>query len=173
MLKLFGAILVLAAGTMFGFVESSHLVRRPRQIRELTLAFQRLETEIIYGSTLLPEALRSAARPLSPPLAAVFLDAASHMTKGPAPLSAEESWVLAVEDGWRNTSMKADEKETVRQLGFSLGISDREDQVKHIRLAVHQLQAGERTALEEQKRYETMWKSLGVLSAALVVILMF
>jgi stage III sporulation protein AB len=69
--------------------------------------------------------------------------------------------------------MKTSEKEAFLQLGLTLGITDRDDQIKHLRLTASQLQTEELTAWEEQKRYEKMWKSLGLLSATLVVILMY
>ena len=67
--------------------------------------------------------------------------------------------------------MKAAEQSALIRLGATLGISDREDQIKHLRLAMQQLKAEEDAARDDQARYEKMWKSLGVLIAALVVIL--
>jgi stage III sporulation protein AB len=69
--------------------------------------------------------------------------------------------------------MKLPEQEVMLQLGHVLGLSDRSDQVKHLRLAVSQLQAEEVDAREEQRKYEKMWKSLGVLIGGLIVILMY
>ncbi len=61
----------------------------------------------------------------------------------------------------------------MQQLGAKLGLTDRDDQVKHLRLAVNQLRGEEELAKDEQQRYERMWKSLGLLMGALVVILMY
>jgi stage III sporulation protein AB len=58
------------------------------------------------------------------------------------------------------------------RLGTTLGISDKEDQMKHIHLALLQLAAEEDAARDDQGRYEKMWKSLGILIAVLIVILM-
>jgi stage III sporulation protein AB len=172
MLKLTGAILILFAGTMFGFYQALQLSRRPRQIRQLVQALQRLETEISYGFTPLPDALLSVSRQLVLPLSQMFQLAAAKLSD-PSGQSTEESWRYAVESSWQHTAMKSAEQEVFQQLGLTLGMTDREDQIKHLRLTVSQLQAEEFTAWEEQKRYEKMWKSLGLLSAALVVILMY
>nr|WP_313782935.1 hypothetical protein [Paenibacillus larvae] len=51
MVKMLGAVLVLGAGTLYGFVQAMHYARRPKQIRQLHQALQRLETEIVYGYT--------------------------------------------------------------------------------------------------------------------------
>ncbi|WP_438432216.1 stage III sporulation protein SpoIIIAB [Gorillibacterium sp. sgz500922] len=172
MLKTLGALLLLAAGLLFGFHQSLALSRRPKQIRQLALALQRLETEIGYVATPLPDALRASASALSPPLAALFQAAADRMEEPGAGRTAAESWREAVQEGFSRTSMKEPEREALLQLGASLGISDTQDQLKHLRLAVSHLTVEERNASEEEKRYGKMWKSLGVLGAALVVVIM-
>ena len=46
-------------------------------------------------------------------------------------------------DVWTRTSMKQAEQEVVLQLGAVLGLTDRSDQIKHLRLAISQLQTEE------------------------------
>jgi stage III sporulation protein AB len=173
MLKLTGAILILFAGTMIGFYQASRYSSRPRQIRQLILCLQRLETEILYGYTPLPDALRHIGKQAHEPVASIFLTSADLLTDKPSGLTAQQAWQHAVETKWHKTFLKKGEKETMYQLGYNLGISDRDDQVKHLRLAMSQLKGEEQTAREEQQRYEKMWKSLGALAGALVVILMY
>jgi len=68
--------------------------------------------------------------------------------------------------------MREPERSAVIRLGDALGISDREDQIRHLRLAAALLQAEEAGARDEQARYGKMWRSLGFMAALLVVILM-
>ncbi|MCZ8520651.1 MULTISPECIES: stage III sporulation protein SpoIIIAB [Paenibacillus] len=172
MLKLLGAALVLLAGTLFGFHQASQLARRPKQIADLIRLLQRLESEILYGFTPLPEALRRTGGTCAAPVGTLFLEAAGELERSTGQ-SAAGIWHKAVTRSWRATSMKASEREVLLQLGHTLGLTDREDQVKHLRLAVSQLQGESDTARDEQQRYERMWKSLGVLMGALAVILMY
>lgn len=172
MLNVLGALMILFASTMIGFHQSMQLSRRPKQIREMIQSLQRLETEIIYGFTPLSEALQSAGKPFSAPVAAIYIKAANGLDS-PEGWTAEESWKQSVESGWRQTAMKSEEREVISQLGCSLGISDRDDQQKHIRLAISHLQAEEQNASEDQKKYARMWKSLGMLGGALLVILLY
>lgn len=172
MLKLAGAFCIVFAGTMLGFFQALSLSQRPRQIRQFIQVLQRLETEITYGFTPLPEALRSMAATLTGPLAAMLNQAAEGLAGGRGE-TARESWQRAVEDCWSRTAMKSSERDIVSQLGFSLGQSGREDQTKHLRLAISQLQAEEAAASDEQKRYGNMWRSLGLLAGVLIVILMY
>ncbi|MCP3773336.1 stage III sporulation protein SpoIIIAB [Paenibacillus sp. MZ04-78.2] len=172
MLKLLGAMLILLAGTLFGFYQASQLSRRPRQIAELIRMLQRLETEIVYGFTPLPDALRRAARADDSPVGALFAAAAEELGK-PGGRSVQAVWELMVSRGWKTTSMKAAERDILLHLGSTLGLTDRDDQVKHLRLAVSSLQGEADIARDERERYERMWKSLGLLMGALVVILMY
>jgi stage III sporulation protein AB len=172
MLKLFGAALILLAGTLFGWYQALQLSRRPTHIAELIRGLQRLETEIVYGFTPLSEALRSIGERSPGPVGAVFAQAGKELSE-PAGRSARDIWQHVITQQWRNTSMKPSEREIVSQLGATLGLTDRDDQVKHLRLAILQLQGENETAREEQAKYERMWKSLGVLLGALIVIIMY
>ncbi len=69
--------------------------------------------------------------------------------------------------------MGEEEKGIVLKLCQVLGSSNRSDQLHHLDLAQENLQMEENKAREEQETYEKMVKTLGVLSGALLVILMF
>lgn len=172
LLKLLGAAIVLVAGTLAGFFQAQQFATRPRQIRELILALQRLETEISYGFTPLPEALQRIGQGLREPLKSLFTAAAGYMSPQYG-LSAQDSIRKALNAHWRRTSMRSAEREALEQLSGVLGTSDRQDQMKHIALAASQLKHEEAAAREDQAKYEKMSKSLGLLVGALVVILIF
>lgn len=172
MMNVIGAGLVFLSGTFFGFYKASQYANRPKQIRQLIQALQRLETEITYGYTPLPEALGNLALQQSEPLRSMFQEVADRLSAGSGATTLD-SWQQAIQTVWKKTAMKSSERQTLSQLGFTLGISDRQDQIKHLRLAMNQLQSEEDAARDDQKRYESMWRSLGALGGALVVILMY
>lgn len=171
MIKLLGAVLILVAGTLIGFQQASRFAERPRQLRSAAHALKRLETEISYGHTPLPDALLRTAAASPEPIAAILRKAAQGIS-GAEGLSFQESWENAVAEEWRNTVMTGGERAVWLRLGTTLGISDKEDQSKHLKLALSQLKSEEENARDDQARYEKMWKSLGVLLAVLIVILM-
>ncbi|XEC92855.1 stage III sporulation protein SpoIIIAB [Paenibacillus tarimensis] len=171
MIKIIGAMLVLFAGGMIGFQQAARFAARPRQLRQLGFAVSQLETEIGYGYTPLPDALIRAVKTLSEPVAGLFIRAAALLEDAKG-LSFNECWEQAVKEHWQHTAMRENEKAVLLRLGSSLGISDREDQLKHLRLALLQLKSEEDAARDDQARYEKLSKSLGILAAALIVILM-
>lgn len=172
MLKLIGAVLIVLAGTLAGFKRAAQYADRPRHIRGLIAALQRLETEIQYGFTPLPEALRRIGTQSKEPLRGFFIMAAEEMSP-PHNCSAEEGIRRAMDAHWRNASLKGTEQEIFRQLSCTLGTSDRTNQSTHIALALQQLKQEESAAREDQGKYEKVSKSLGLLLGALIVILIF
>ncbi|WP_068616921.1 stage III sporulation protein SpoIIIAB [Paenibacillus tuaregi] len=172
MLKMLGAVLIIAAGTLAGWLKARQFANRPEQIRRLIQALKRLETEISYGFTPLPDALRRIGSQSGHPVKAVLLRAADGMD-GSQSLSAQESVHQAIREEWKHTAMRPAERDVLHQLAYSLGTSDRRDQLKHIETAVRQLEAEESVAREEQSRYEKMFRSLGLLTSALIVILIY
>ncbi|KIL34331.1 stage III sporulation protein AB [Cohnella kolymensis] len=174
MIKFAGILLILFAGTMIGFLQAAKFAARPRQIRQVLHALQRLETEISYGQTPLAEALSRISELVPVPMSRIFADISRSLRPeaSGAGETVSECWQRAVNAGWPSTAMKEAEREAFLRLGATLGGSGREEQLKHIRLAMLQLQAEETTAREDQQRYEKLSRSLGVLGAALVVILL-
>ncbi len=172
MIKLLGALLIVFAGAAIGFNRARLLSNRPRQIRRLVHLLNQLETEIYYGFTPLPRALARLAKQAAEPLSGLLGQAAGNLS-GSSGRTVRECWQQAVDDHWPKTAMKAAERDILSRLGWTLGVTDRDDQIKHLRLAVSQLQSEENTAEEERKRYEKLWKSLGVLAGVLIVILLF
>lgn len=171
MAKMIGATLIILAATLAGWYKARQYANRPRQIRQLIVALKRLETEIMYGFTPLPDALRVIAKQLKPPLQSIFEHAAGGMDNHNS--TAQQSLHTAISQYWGHTDMKSAEKEIMVQLSYTLGTSDRADQAGHITAAISQLQHEELQARDEQVHYEKMYKSLGLLSGILVVILLY
>ncbi|WP_435925110.1 stage III sporulation protein SpoIIIAB [Paenibacillus sp. DYY-L-2] len=172
MVKIFGAVLVIAAATIAGWVQARQYANRPNQIRRLIHALKRLETEIMYGFTPLPDALERIGEQSGEPIRRIFGGAAEQMNP-PLNRTAQDGLQHAIETGWRFTAMKTAERDVLKELSFTLGTSDRQDQLGHIATAIRQLESEEAAAREEQGRYEKMFKSLGLLCGAFIVILFY
>jgi len=164
--------MVLVSASMVGWQISRTYVKRPVQLRALLVALQMLETEIVYGLTPLQRAFFKVGQRVNKEVGNLFLSAAELLEQGRA-LSAEESLQKAMMRHWPQTAFRKQEQEVLASLAQVLGSSDREDQQKHLRLAVTHLRGLEEEARAEQDKYEKMYKSLGFLGGLLAVILMF
>lgn len=172
MLKLLGAVMVLAAATLAGWWQARRFAVRPIEIRQLILSLRRMETEIGYGFTPLPDALQRIGNQNREPLRSLFIEASEAMGP-PRNWTSQDSLHYALKERWSYTSMKTQERDVLYQLAFTLGTSDRKDQHSHLEMAIRQLESEEAVALEEQRRYEKMCRSLGLLAGAFIVILIY
>ncbi|MBC7105298.1 MAG: stage III sporulation protein AB, partial [Firmicutes bacterium] len=90
----------------------------------------------------------------------------------PEGYTAGEAWQRALAE-WRGEGrLRADETAILDGLGTCLGRSDREDQVKHLRLAREQLELCLRRAEEEAARGVRLWSYLGLTAGPALVLLM-
>ncbi|HEO8418697.1 stage III sporulation protein SpoIIIAB [Niallia sp. FSL W8-0635] len=170
MVKIIGAILILASTSWGGMEFSKLLSQRPKQIRALKSALQSLEAEIMYGHTPLHEASRRLAEQLNEPLSSFFSSFAERLIKEDT--TVKDAWTLSLDDIWKKTAMKEPELEIMKQFGETLGRHDRLSQQKQIMLTLTHLEREEEEAREIQGKYEKMVRSLGFLSGLLIVILL-
>jgi stage III sporulation protein AB len=172
MVKLIGAAIILFSASMMGWQIGKYYAYRPVQLRALLLALQMLETEIVYGLTPLHRAFVKIGRRVPQEIGTLFLKTAEYLLAEEA-LSAQGCLQKAIDQHWPATALRKEEREVLTSLGYVLGGSDRDDQQKHLRLAITHLRGLEEEARADQSKYEKMYKSLGFLGGLLVVILMF
>ena len=171
MFKLIGALLIISTTTWAGFEASSHLNRRPKQLRIIKDSLQALDAEIMYSHTPLGEAAKKISLQLPDPAASLYKVFSERLSE--TDVTVKSAWKESLDEIWQETDMKADEYEILRQFGESLGKHDRYTQQKQILLAVTHLDREESEAREKQRRYDKIMRSLGVLSGLLFIILLF
>ncbi|GAE24593.1 stage III sporulation protein AB [Halalkalibacter wakoensis JCM 9140] len=130
-MKLFGAIIIILATTWVGFEGAKRLSERPKQLRQLKVAIQSLEAEIMYGLTPLAEASEHIAKQIPNPLSRLFEQFSNKLLTKQE--TAFEAWEESVNEIWGQTSMLDSEKEVMMQFGSTLGQHDREQQQKQIK----------------------------------------
>ncbi|MCG3085729.1 stage III sporulation protein SpoAB [Anoxybacillus sp. LAT_35] len=169
-MKWIGAVCIILATTWSGFEASRLLRERTKQLRQLKMALQSLEAEIMYGHTPLIDASLRLSQQLSRPLSWLFESFAQKLQKGT--MNARQAWEESLHEVWKMTALKEGELEIMKQFGETLGQYDHEIQQNYIRLTMVHLEREEGDAIEKQQRYEKMMKSLGVLTGILIVLLL-
>lgn len=169
-MKMLGAIFIIIATTWTGFEAAKRLSERPRQLRQLKVALQSLEAEIMFGHTPLAEACEHLAQQMQIPLKWFFDRFSKRLLKGTS--SVKTAWDDSLQEIWNMTAFSQGELEIMKQFGETLGQHDRLQQQKQIRLALTHLEREELDAKARQDKYEKMVKSLGFLSGLLLVILL-
>lgn len=171
MLKMVGAILIILAATLCGYYLAKRLSDRTEQIRNLMMCLQLLETEISYGATPLQQAFQKIGQQHSGVVGQLFQRCSKNFLELDGATTAQ-CWNDALSHIKPHSAFKQVEWEWLEHLGSVIGGSDRQDQQKHLHLMMTHLKKCEGEAREDQLKYEKMYKTLGFLCGAVIVILM-
>lgn len=168
MVKLLGAITVITCTGYLGMLKARKYALRPKELRNLQAALQILETEIIYGATPLPEAMELVAARAEKSVAFLFYHAGQELLSMTG-CTVKEAWDKALDMFSSRTVLENSDLVILRQLGNCLGMSDREDQAKHLRLAMEQLKIESVNAMEKSRTHVKLWNYLGFLTGLMLV----
>jgi stage III sporulation protein AB len=167
-MKCLGALLVSAAAAALGWLLAAGLEKRAAQLRELRQLLQRLETEIVYAASPLPQALRQAAGE-RPGCAEIFRLAAELLQAGRG-LTAAEAWRQAIGQTAECLSLSAADRALLLRFGEGIGLSDISDQKKRLALLREELTMALAEAERERALYARVWRTLGFTSGALLAL---
>lgn len=171
MLKGIGAVLIILSSGLLGIMLSGKYSLRPKELRKLRFSLQLLETEIVYGSTPIPYACYNVGCKSDKPWSQFFHSVSRSLLERRF-FSMEEAWNEGIAECLSNSYINLADKELLRNFGRIIGKSDTEDQKKHFKLIYAQLEHQEKIAEDERKNNEKMYKSMGFLvGAALLIIL--
>ncbi|NLY11965.1 MAG: hypothetical protein GX020_09855, partial [Firmicutes bacterium] len=165
-IRVFGALLIFCSCGFAGILMSQTYLARSRNLKGFVLALQLLETEINYLRTTLPEALLRVAAQTKLPVAKFFSDVADQLNQNQG-ISAQEAWQISLTILKENAFAKED-IEAIASFGAALGVSDSEDQLKHITLLRKYLENSIQVADEEKNRNVRLWLYLGFTIGAMV-----
>lgn len=172
MLKLAGAALVILACGLVGIIMAQNYVERPRQLKSILAALQMLETHILYAASPLPEAFYMIGQRCEAKIAPLFKTTSKLLTEQ-AGYSATEAWHKALGESFNQTSFSISDLQILKNFGETLGISDRHDQEKHIKLAVEQIKMEISKAEEAALKSTRMWRYMGFMGGLLLVIVIY
>lgn len=172
MVKLVGALVIVAASGVAGQVVARGYARRPLELDFLQSALQMLETEIAYGATPLPEALVRIAGHQPAPVGP-FLCRVAELLRGGEGRTAGEAWLQALGEHYQRMALNAGDREILAAFGANLGASDRNDQIKHLRLAVTRLGVAAEAARRDGTVNARLWQYLGVLGGTALALILY
>lgn len=167
--KLIGGVLVISATGLTGWQMARIYARRPVELRQFINALQILETQITYVATPLPDAFRGLAEQVEQPVAIFFKQLADEL-RSHRGYSAREAWNNALEHYCPKSALGRNDLGILRGLGSSIGLSDREDQGKHLRLAAEQLKMALMSAEDAAAKNVKMWNYMGLLGGLIIVL---
>ncbi|MCR6096678.1 stage III sporulation protein AB [Salipaludibacillus agaradhaerens] len=165
-----GAAIIILTSTGVGWELSKRLERRTTLLRHMKVALETLDTEVTFAMIPLWEAFEQIAKQLPAP-AKDFLNGVSTRLKDNEE-STQQAWEEELNYWSTDVDLDAKDIDILKQFGQTLGRQDIEGQRKQIQLTQAYLETMEQTALETQKKYESMYRSLGLLGGLLLVIML-
>lgn len=172
MIKAIGICMTLAACGTMGMTWAGVYEKRPRQLAAIDSALQLLETEIIYGATPLKDAMFRISQSCEPEISGLFKHTALELDKMEG-VTAGEAWSQAVQAYRQETALNDNDFKILKRFGASLGISDREDQAKHLELTRSQLKMAAAQAESAAKKNSAMFRYMGFLGGLFLVLILY
>ena len=171
-MRIIGALLVIAAGGMAGWVYSTLLKKRLTLLQAFIQSFQWLETEIGYASVPLGEAFTGISTRVPEEVKLIFTTFAAELN-GRAGLTADEAWQKSLDQNREVLPLKAEDWALLADFGRTLGTTDREHQVTAIRRTLERLKHQASGAEEEYRKNERLYRYLGIAGGTLVVLILY
>ncbi|HHY77467.1 MAG TPA: stage III sporulation protein AB [Clostridiales bacterium] len=171
MLKGIGALMIILSTSLLGMLISSKYSIRLKEIRNLRFSLQMLESEIVYSATPIPYACYNVGLKSDPLWKKFFMTISKNLMERKF-YSMDEAWEQAIMYALEDSSLKDIDIELLRSFGKILGKSDIEDQKKYFKLIYTQLEQHEKMAEDEKKSNEKMYRSMGFLLGATILIIL-
>lgn len=171
-LKLLISIIIIICSTLIGIIYANTYIQRTKLLGSMLSTLQMLETEILYSATPLPLLLRKVAVKSRREIAAI-LGATAEILDRKEGYTFAEAWRRAVIMETKGTTFQKDDINLLKELGNNLGLSDREDQVKHIRLVMEEIKRSYEHAIVVQNKNVRLFRNLGFLLGITIVIIFF
>lgn len=169
-MKVLGSALILVSGLFLGISCSSRLAARCRELDRLDRALLHLETQISYGLTPLPRALLVSGEVAGGLVGLAFSKASELVGRrgGMVPSEALED-VLA---GAGLGVIGPEARSVILEMAAGLGTSGRSEQVALIEETRQRVRALKESAADDAVRYGRLYRYLGILGAAALVLLL-
>lgn len=167
--RILGSLLLVAAAVQLGNLYATKFTKRRLELKDLGDSLDLLETEVFYGATPLPQALRHLAGRSASTAARLFSLSAAHLESSDA---FPEAWKRAVGTYFEASCLHPKDKDALVFLGDVLGTSDRADQSRHLKAAVQRVRHLEADAERTEAPSVKLWRSVGLLGGLALAVLL-
>lgn len=162
MVKLMGAVMTGFACGYFGFRLSMSLKKRVRSLTDICTSLEMLESEIGFTAERLKRAFLRVDRN------GLFTSAAAEIEdKG-----VKKAWNGAVEKSQKELCLTDADCEALRMLGETIGKTDADNQIKHIKYVKTAVMAQRDGAQAEYDRFGRVYRNGGILIGLMIIIIL-
>lgn len=170
-LKLLLATVIFLGSTTIGYLYGKRYSLRLENLIYLQQCITILETEIVYGSTPLPEALSNVYRKGNIKVSFIFEDIKQDLLTNKRE-HIHNSFLSVEEKMYNQLHFKKEDVEIFLSLGRILGTSDRNDQEKNFIIILKQIELLILEARLESNKNEKLYRTLGIITGIGINILL-
>ena len=171
-LSVTGAVMVIAVTSLIGNLLSKSYKERPKELKRWIFYLQHIVTQIRYMRLPFPTIFQqlNAMTASTSYFSAFFndLDVALNQRKEPI----HSAWHHALDLVQNKWHLTRDDRELLHALSDLLGKIGQDEQLKHFQAAIETLTSHEGAAMEDKKKYERIFSTLGLLVGVLLVVLL-
>ncbi len=171
LLKLISSSLIFLTSTTIGYLYGKTFSSRLENLMYLEQCIKILETEIVYGATPLPDALSNVFRKGKEKVSYIFEEIKKDLLINKRE-GVYSSFLSVEEKLYDDLHLKKEDVEIFLALGRVLGASDRADQQKNFVLILNQITAQILEAKNEKNKNEKLYRSLGIITGAGIIIML-
>jgi stage III sporulation protein AB len=171
-IKITASLLIIMSCGMAGLIIAHSYASRPDQLKALIYALKMLETEIAYTLTPLPEALFRVGKRVGGEIGEFFISVGTQLSQENVP-TCGEVWDSNLAGLKESACLTPGDLGILRSFGYNLGLSDREDQIKNLKLTQEQLNNHLYSAEKLREKNQRMWRTVGFLAGLAVVFILY
>lgn len=171
-LKLLGSLFIIISSGFIGREYSKKFTERLNNLLYIQNCIQILETEVVYASNPLPNALENLYIKGNKSVSFLFKDIKEYLLNN-KDKSLFDSFKHNLELSKDKLYFKDDDVEVILSLGRTLGTSDVVDQQKHFKTTIMNLEINQQDAREDKDKNAKMYKSLGLLFGTALVLILY
>lgn len=158
-------ILIFLTSSKIGFIKSKSLKKRVEELNKIESSFNLFKTKIEYTNDVIEDIFKQISSIIYNNRANIFLNTIDKKDNK----RLFESWSISLEE---NLFLKEDDKELLKIFGKNLGKLDKKGQVFQLDEIISLIKKQIQNAEEEVKKNEKMYKSLGAIFGAIIVIIL-
>ena len=158
-------ILIFITSSKIGFIKSKGFKKRVEELNKIEISFNLFKTKIEYTNDVIEDIFKQISSIIYNDRTNIFLNTIDKKDNK----KLFESWSISLEE---NLYLKEDDKELLKIFGKNLGKLDKKGQVFQLDEAISLIKKQIQNAEEEVKKNEKMYKSLGTIIGAVIVIIL-
>lgn len=135
-LKIIGIVLIMMSASLMGYLFSKDYIERINRLEQIQKMLILLKGEISYSNNSVQEALENISEMIEGKVGEFVAKVQESFKKSEMPLSV--AWSLGVDNIFdKKSSLKSEDKNSLKDFGRGLGITDRQTQINNIENISH------------------------------------